>query len=65
MPLALAAGVLTIGPSEKSLLLVFVAALDGGKVETVWVSPLSNHEKRPRTQVERLALDQSMGPFGS
>ena len=31
MPLALAAGVLTIGPSEKSLLLVFVAALDRGK----------------------------------
>ena len=31
MPLALAAGVLTTGPPGKSLLLVFVAALDGGK----------------------------------
>ena len=31
MPLALAAGVLTTGPPGKSLLLVFVAAVDGGK----------------------------------
>ena len=30
MPLALAAGVLTTVPPGKSLLLVFVAALDGG-----------------------------------
>jgi len=46
MPLALAAGVLTTGPPGKALLLVFVAALDGGQeVEMVWVSPLSKHEK--------------------
>ena len=46
MPLALAAGVLTTGPPGKSLLLVFCScSRQGQEVETVWVSPLSKHEK--------------------